>query len=132
MDPKAQSSKNFILVWIEMNICKPLENCLGLEMIWKLSFNSKRYLDKVTLVVENPNHGWQAIMKKWLTQYYDASLDGKSQSWHTCNYEEIIDTIIWCFDYHEIHWQKKKRLPWDTNATENVKRSYRAYTSLPT
>ena len=55
MDPEAPYTKNFILVWIEMKICKPLENCLGLEMIWKLSFNSKRNSDKVTLVLDmNP------------------------------------------------------------------------------
>ena len=55
MDFEAPPTKNFILVWIEMKICKPLENCLGLEMIWKLSFDSKRYPDEVTLVVDmNP------------------------------------------------------------------------------
>ena len=33
MDFEAPSTKNFILVWIKMKIYKPLENCLGLEMI---------------------------------------------------------------------------------------------------
>ena len=68
MDLEAPSTKNFILVWIKMKICKPLENCLGLEMIWKLSFNSE-------------------ISRQ-------SNLGGRHDSnENMCNYEEIIDTI---------------------------------------